>query len=58
MPIHIEQYGHFQSVTEEREDGLFETTITDFKRKTSVKGVGKTDLEAYGNAVRKLNELE
>lgn len=55
MPVNVEQYKNIISLTYQREDSLFVTSITDHKCKITVKGIGKTKLESYGNAIKKLN---
>lgn len=54
----IETNEKFQTVTYEFGDGEYEAVITDLKRKISVNGYGTTELEAYSNALQRLDEEE
>jgi hypothetical protein len=56
MQANLNQSGNFQTVTYQLEEGVYEAVITNIKRKISVTGCGATALEAYSNALQRMEE--
>ncbi|MBM4761788.1 hypothetical protein [Bacillus sp. B15-48] len=56
MEHHNDSSGNFETVTYQLEDNVYEVVITNLKNNISVNGSGTTEIEAYSNALQRLEE--
>lgn len=56
MENQIGQSDHFETSTYQLDDGLYEAVIKDLKNNVSVNGTGTSEIEAYSNALERLEQ--